>query len=94
MGDPIEESGIFGEVVAEIKKERDYQIEKWGIEFDDKNTATNWIAFITSYAGKGYKFEFSEKEFHDAMVKTATLAIAALEAQKRNGKMPPDHWQK
>jgi hypothetical protein len=35
-------------IFAEIEAERDYQTRKFGTAFDDKNTSTDWIAFIAS----------------------------------------------
>jgi hypothetical protein len=77
-------------VYDEIKAERDYQIGKWGNESDDtKNTPWMWAAYIAQYATRWMsgKFTFNSDEdtgsFRQAMIKTAAIAIAAVESLDR-----------
>ncbi|MHA2063141.1 MAG: hypothetical protein ACXABY_02050 [Candidatus Thorarchaeota archaeon] len=80
-------------ILEDIRKEREYQVEKWGNDFDDKNTANDWVTYITMYASAGARMDASPEEFRTAMVKVATLAVAALEAIDRNdGKTAPRHY--
>lgn len=41
-------------VTEEVEKEREYQKEKWGDEFDSKNTPNDWIVYIINYTGKTF----------------------------------------
>lgn len=79
-------------ILEEIRKERQHQHELWGNDFDDRNTCNDWIAYITSYAGKGVTLEASALEFREAMIKVATLAVAAVEAVDRNDGTAPRHY--
>ena len=75
-----------------IDRERKYQDEKWGPEFDDKNTANDWIAYIDRYAAKSAEIGLSPGHYQIAMVKVAAIAVAAMEASSRNDGLPPRHY--
>ena len=77
-----ERTGIF----IEVNDERQYQINKHGVEFDDHNFANDWLAYIMQHAGRGYATDRAKypTDFREAMVKTAALAVAAIEAYDRN----------
>jgi hypothetical protein len=80
-------------ILEDIRKEREYQVGKWGDEFDNKNTANDWVTYIAMYATAGARMDASPEDFRTAMIKVATLAVAALEAiDRNNGKMPPRHY--
>jgi hypothetical protein len=69
----------------EIKSEREYQLTKFGTDFDDKNTPHQWFGYIAAYgarhlAGMG---PVDLAAFRVDMVKVATLAAAAVEAIDR-----------
>jgi hypothetical protein len=69
--------------------ERQYQLSVWGNEFDDTNSQNDWVSYITKYAGRGtadvQKTLYPDPQgFRSAMIKVATLAIAALEALDRH----------
>jgi hypothetical protein len=78
-------------IVQSIIQERLYQLKRWGNGFDDTHRQNDWIAFITAYAARGMdpkdcnlKDTFhSPTAFRTAMVKVATLAVAAIEAVDR-----------
>lgn len=80
------------DVLGEIAEERTRQ-KSWGADdFDKSNSRNDWIAYITSYAGdaaaKVRKKELLSDEeearrFRQNMLKVATLAIAAVEAQDK-----------
>jgi hypothetical protein len=59
----------------------EYQNEKWGTDFDDKNTPNDWVAYITRYLGKAVLFPFNGDVFRGAMLKVAALAVAVLERE-------------
>lgn len=73
-------------IFKEIDAERDAQDAKWGAEFDDRNTAYNWAAYIAQYATRnliGNPRAASEVLFRADMVKVAALAVAAIESTDR-----------
>jgi hypothetical protein len=79
------------EFLESIVKEREYQEEKWGNEFDNFNTPNDWIVYICRYAGMA---STGERSFHEAMTKVAALACAAVETYERNNGLEPRHYDK
>jgi hypothetical protein len=82
-------------VYDEIKQERDYQDNRWGHEIDDTlNTPWMWAAYINAYSTKWMSGTFTPlgesvvDKFRAAMIKTAALAVAAVESidRQRNEK--------
>lgn len=72
--------------IEEIQKERDYQKQKWGLTFDKDNTPHDWVTFIVKYVTRNSGGTFGRLQpkeeleiWRKDLVKTATLAIAALE---------------
>lgn len=79
-------SNVFHEVAAE----RNYQDSKWGHGSDDTlNTPWMWVAYITAYSTKWMKGTFTPlskeiaDDFRTKMIKTAAIAIAAVESLDR-----------
>lgn len=77
-------------ILAEIRTERVYQRERWGTATDDtKNTPWMWASYICQYATRWMVGSFAPLKhgvtdnFRTAMVKVATLAIAAIESVDR-----------
>ena len=77
-------------ILEEIRKERGYQDGKWGHKDDDElNTPWMWTAYIASYASRWMRGTFfplstsTTDDFRTFMVKTAALAIAAVESLDR-----------
>ena len=68
-------------VFQAISAERDYQDGKWGTEFDDKNTANDWVAYIASYLGKAVTNPWNGEQFRKALIKVAALCVAILERE-------------
>ena len=79
-------------IFEEIHEERVYQEERWGTEFDDRNTANDWVSYIIRYASNGCAFNMSQEDFETAMKKVATLAVAAIETSRRNGGPAKRHY--
>ena len=71
----INRTQIFGN----IETERAYQEQRWGTEFDSKNTPNDWVAYISKYLGQTVTMPFDEATFRKQMLKVAALAVAALE---------------
>lgn len=78
--------------VLEITAERDYQDSKWGRAFDDKNTVNDWAAYITQYLSRATVMGVKPDKQREALVKTAALCVAALEAFDRNGAFTNRHY--
>lgn len=77
-------------VYEELQKERDYQVEKWGVEADDTvNTPNDWVAYISHHSSRWFDGGFTPyntatvDDFRTQMIKTAALAIAAIESLDR-----------
>jgi hypothetical protein len=73
-------------IMQEIAAERTRQIEKWGNEFDDANQPHDWAGFIMHYTAVGITDRLGAapgRPFREAMLKVATLAIAAIDAHDR-----------
>lgn len=79
-------------IYAAIDAERDYQDERWGHEFDDKNTSNDWCSYVCRYATSAAGFDVPTVQFRAQMVKVAALAVAAIEATDRTGRLPPRHY--
>lgn len=75
-----------------ILSERERQVRVWGNSFDDTHSQNDWVAFITSYAGRAMQKNPGDEgnpypnpgAFVDAMIKVGALAVAALEAYERH----------
>lgn len=73
-------------ILEEINKEREYQVNKWGIEADEKiNLPNDWVSYIQNYSSnwmdgtfRPYRRATLEK-FRLSMLKAASLAVAAIE---------------
>ena len=80
-------------VYDEIKDERNYQDNKWGVTADDtRNTPFHWVNYIGKYStkwldGSWEPFQADTVEnFRTAMIKTAAIAVAAVESIDRQRK--------
>ena len=82
------------EIFDEIETERAYQDDKWGNEFDDQNTANDWVTYITNYATQAAPLKFNKDNFETKMRKVAALAIAAIETSRRNNGPARRHYDK
>lgn len=66
-------------VFEAIDQERDYQEQRWGTEFDNKNTPNDWVAYITARLGTAVTMPWDGAQFRKAMLEVAALATAVLE---------------
>jgi len=82
------------QILAHISDERGRQDEKWGDEFDKKNTSNDWITFICAYAGKAYRHKWDPINFRLRLIQTAAICVAAIEIldESVNGSLPPTHY--
>lgn len=85
------------EIFKQIEQERVYQMKRWGNDQDDTgNEPFHWVSYIARYATSWMSGMWSPMptyvvdDFRTAMLKTATIAIAAVESIDRqreaNGK--------
>lgn len=79
-------------ILNEIRKERQRQIDvsKHGGDtnsFDQENTKNDWVSFIAAYSGRAAsrcsRNETQGLDFRQCMIKTAALAMAAIEAHDK-----------
>lgn len=84
-------------LITEIAEERARQVKLWGNDFDDKNTANDWVAYILNYVAVGAycgrQDKYSPERFREHLLKAATLCVAAVEAIDRNGGCAPRHYE-
>jgi hypothetical protein len=66
-------------IFDEINRERLYQDERWGNEFDKLNSPNDWVAYIVSYLGRAVTMPWNYLYFRQALIKVAALCVAALE---------------
>ena len=67
--------------------------EKWGIEFDDKNTLNDWAASIVIYTARavGCANKDDTEAQYDALIDVAGLALTAA-ARVRLGTVKSRHY--
>lgn len=87
------------EILEAIVKERMYQDEQWGTEFDDKNTINDWVTYINLYASRATEMNRETRvldlyNVKKNLLKAATLCVAALEAIERNGHPALRHYDR
>jgi len=93
MAQPFTADEIRQFILDDISRERDYQDEKWGAEFDDKNTINDWVSYIAAYAAGAADMGIRPRQQRVDLLKTAALAVAAIEAFDRNGGFAPRHYE-
>ncbi len=83
------------QIFEEINKERDYQDQKWGVEFDDRNTLNDWATYINIYLGHAADMNNIDDPDKQRLflLKVASLAVAALETLDRNNGFAPRHYE-
>jgi hypothetical protein len=70
------------EWLARIAEERVRQDSLFGSEWDRSNGPNDWIALLSHYAGESVKKKSrppSRADFEASLIKTAAVALAALE---------------
>jgi len=90
----------FNDIADDVIEELDYA-QKWGTDFDVKNTINDWVAFITMYAADAAKLLKSEKtsaarpveESRKLLIKAAGLCFSAIKSIDDGGPAPR-HYDK
>lgn len=74
------------DILTEIANERQSQIDRWGNDVDDKHNMPNdWVSYISRYSTAWFPGKFPPYDtttydaFRTSMIKTAALAVAAIE---------------
>jgi len=85
------------EEVLSVKIEVIRQLELRGEQFDDQNTANDWIAYICHYVSEG-AYNGRQEQYHPAQSKSffkkaAASCISAMLAIERNGSCAPRHYE-
>jgi len=82
------------DILDQIVAERERQDGLWGDSFDDRNTLNDWCAYLMIYAARAAGMENVGKvaEQRLALLKVASLAVAAIETLDRNGKFAARHY--
>lgn len=77
-------------ILNEIQAEREYQVSRWGNEADDtKNNPNDFTTYIAHHSTRWFPGGFRPytepqiAEYRKAMIKTAALAVAAVESLDR-----------
>ncbi len=86
------EVDIREDIFGSLHEERERQDGLWGADFDDKNTANDWVSYVNKYAARAAQSKLNPGEFETAMRKIAAIAIAAIETCYRNDGLPPRHY--
>lgn len=77
-------------IFNEIAKEREYQVGRWGNDTDDTvNEPNDFVAYMMAYSTRWFPGGFAPYSpetvdaFRKSMVKTAAIAVAAIESIDR-----------
>ena len=84
---------IRAEIYSQIEGELEYARQKWGIEFDARNTLNDWVTYINMYASDAAKIAIPPSEARKKLIKAAGLAISAIENLDFNGQFAPRHYE-
>ena len=80
-------------IFQDIEKELEYARDKWGTEFDDKNTLNDWLTYATMYATDAAKMSTPSHRVRPLLIKAAGLLISAIDRLDVNGKFAPRHYE-
>ena len=90
---PIIETQNFGDQdVAALIKEANYAFEKWGLDFDDKNTLNDWLTYAGMYGTDAARMGATKDEQYAMLIKAAHLMLCAA-GRVRQGALPDRHYE-
>jgi len=78
--------------IGAIEGELDYAAEKWGTDFDDKNTLNDWVTYATLYGTDAAKMGNGQDVQYSFLIKAAGLLIIAANRVRR-GEVAPRHYE-
>jgi len=79
-------------IFEDIINERKYQENRWGTDFDNKNTLNDWVSYIGFYCARASSMNATKQEQRKALVQVAALTVASLETFDKNGQFFPRHY--
>lgn len=76
-----------------LKREQDYAHDKWGDEFDDKNTLNDWLTYAAMYASDAARMDRQDDQDwqYRMLIKSAALLMAAA-TRVREDRMAGRHY--
>ena len=80
------------EIYNQIDKERKIQDDRWGEDFDLKNSYNDWATYINMYISNGGKMNADFFDQRKAFLKVASLCVAVLEQMNKHGELIPRHY--
>jgi len=81
-----------GAIVDQILAERDYQDQKWGTDFDNRNTVNDWATYTNLYLGRATSMGATKETQRLGILKAAAILVAALETFDRNDGFANRHY--
>jgi len=94
--DNFVENWLYG-ALKSIESQVKRQLKLWGTDFDDKNTANDWVAYICRYVAEGAydgrQGKYTPERFKEHLEKAAALCLSALITIDRNGDCAPRHYE-
>lgn len=83
---------LESDVIREIQEEIRRSSTLWGENFDDKNSANDWVSYVIVYLGQAVRLPWYKERFCENMIKAAGLCISALKTFYRNDGLPKRHY--
>lgn len=81
----------YAKPIEDTMDELAYAQDKWGNEFDSKNTLNDWLTYIMIYAGRAGEMGSGPRDTRANLIKVIGLAMNAV---KWLDKMPKRHYDK
>ncbi len=91
--DPTPRITPTNEDFAAVRVELDNAFDRWGDEFDNKNTLNDWVTYICMYATSAAKMELQDDPDYqyEQLIKAAGLCLNAA-TRVRRGKVMARHY--
>ncbi len=76
-----------------LKREQDYAHEKWGDEFDDRNTLNDWVTYAAMYSTDAARMDCQNDQDwqYRMLIKAAGLLMAAA-TRVREDRLTARHY--
>lgn len=87
--DEVDDSNIRHHILDKVDAERSYQIQRWGDLDEEYNMPNDFVAYMAHYSTKWFNGQIAPYSletmirFHESMVKTAAIAVAAAELSQK-----------
>jgi hypothetical protein len=90
--DMVDVASMRWVIFEDIEKERDHQEQKYGTDFDSRNTANDWAAYVCKYVGDVVLMGGTPEDIRKCFLKAASVCVAAMENFDARGSFPPRHY--